>query len=169
MNLKREPLLANKVKIDEIDAKILKCLILDARAPFSDIAKKCGISTPAIIKRFNRLKQEKIIIGTAIRMGLKNLGYNYRLSIDLNIGNIESIQILSLCKKLHNFITCTLVVGKYDVHAVVYLKSLEQIEDIRQVFKNQKGIKRIGLTATYESGIFPENLVIEPTELNENG
>jgi len=161
--------LANQIKIDEIDAKILSYLVLDARTPFSNIAKKCGISTPAIIKRFNRLKQEKIIVGTAIRLGLSDLGYNYRLSIDINFENAKINQVLRACKKLPDFITCTEVVGKYDFHAVVYLKTLEQIEAIRQIFKNQKGIKRIGLTATYESGIFPENLLIKPTEIDENG
>ena len=161
--------LANQAKIDEIDAKILNYLMLDARAPFSEIAKKCGISTPAIIKRFNRLKQEKIITGTALRVGLKHLGYSYRLSIDINFEKANINQILRACRRLPNFITCTEVVGKYDFHAVVYLETLEQIEEIRRIFKNLKGIKRIGLTATYESGIFPGNLLIRPTEINENG
>jgi Lrp/AsnC family transcriptional regulator for asnA, asnC and gidA len=161
--------LDSETKIDEIDVKILKYLLKDARVPFSTIAKDCGVSTPAITKRYKRLKQEKVIVGTALRLDLDQLGYSYRLSVDINLDKANEAQIVKICKKMPDYITCQQTVGKYDIHAVVYIKTLEQIEQIRQIFKKLKGVKRVGLTATYESGMFPENVLIEPTEGYNDG
>ena len=161
--------LVSQVKIDEIDVKILRALLEDARTNFADIARDCDVSTTSIVKRFYNLKRCGIIAGTSIRVDLNKMGYNYRLSIDINIEGHEQFHLLDLCMKLPNSIVCYEVVGKYDVHSVVYIKTLEEIEQIRQIIKGQKGVKRIGLTATYEGGIFPENLLIQPTENSENG
>ena len=161
--------MASQVKIDEIDVKILKALLKDARTNFADIARDCGISTTAIVKRFYNLKRSGVIAGTSIRVDLRKFGYNFRLSIDVNIETGTEFHILEMCKRMPNSVVCYQVVGKYDIHAVVYIKTIEEIEHIRHIVKKQKGVKRVGLTATYESGIFPENLLIQPTEINENG
>jgi Lrp/AsnC family transcriptional regulator for asnA, asnC and gidA len=161
--------LVSQVKIDEIDVKILKALLKDARTSFADIARDCGISTTAIVKRFYNLKRSGVIAGTSIRVDLKKIGYNYRLSVDINIEGGNEFNIGDMCKKLPNSVACYQVVGKYDIHTIVYIKTLEQIEQIRQIVKKQEGVKRVGLTATYEGGIFPENLLIQPTEISGNG
>ena len=161
--------MVSQPKIDEIDVKILKALLEDARTNFTDIARDCGVSAPSIVKRFYNLKRSGIITGTSIIVDLKKMGYAYRLSIDMNIDGDKKFHVLEMCTKSLNSIVCYEVVGKYDVHAVVYIKSLEEIEQIRDIIKRQKGVKRIGLTATYEGGFFPENLLIQPTEINENG
>jgi Lrp/AsnC family transcriptional regulator for asnA, asnC and gidA len=154
----------SQVKIDEIDVKILKTLLKDARTSFADIARNCGISTNAIVKRFYKLKQSGVITGATIRINMNDLGYHFRLSIDINVENGDESHILETCKKISNSVVCYNVVGKYDIHAVVYIKTLEQNEQIRHYIKKLKGVKRVGLTATYESRFFPENLLIQPTE-----
>jgi Lrp/AsnC family leucine-responsive transcriptional regulator len=61
---------ASQVKIDEIDVKILKTLLKDARASFADIARDCIISTNAIVKRFYRLKRTGVIAGTSTMVNM---------------------------------------------------------------------------------------------------
>ena len=68
--------LVSQVKIDEIDVKILKALLEDARTNFADIARDCGVSTTSIVKRFYNLKRCGIIAGTSIRVDLNKMGYN---------------------------------------------------------------------------------------------
>ena len=56
--------MTSQVHIDPIDSKIIEALLKDGRAQLSDIAKTCGISTNAIVKRYERLKKAEIIVGT---------------------------------------------------------------------------------------------------------
>lgn len=47
----------SQVVIDAIDRKILKYLITNARMPFLEIARKCGISGAAIHQRIKKLDE----------------------------------------------------------------------------------------------------------------
>ena len=160
----------NQVTIDEIDANILRTLIKDARTRFTDIAKDCGISTNAIVKRFYKLKQSGVIKGTSIRLNMKKFGYKFFLSIQLNIDSDELPHILDWLKKIPNILSCYQVVGKYDVHAAILTKSLEDIHHIKQEAKKQKGVNQVRIAASLDKLVcFPENLEIQPLEPKKSG
>ena len=49
---------AEKTKqIDKTDSKILNTLLIESRTSFTELAKICGISITATIRRYNRLKK----------------------------------------------------------------------------------------------------------------
>lgn len=151
-------------QIDEIDAKILKALLHDARTNFTDIARACGVSTNAIVNRFQKLKRSEIITGTALRVNLQEMGFTNRLSVDINVESGKETEVLEALKKIPDFVACYPVVGCYDIHTVVYIKNIGEIEHITDKIKKLDGITRIRLTATYDGRFFPENLLIKPTE-----
>jgi Lrp/AsnC family transcriptional regulator for asnA, asnC and gidA len=151
------------VKIDEIDVKILKALLRDARTNFTDVARECGVSTNTIVKHFYRLKQSQVITGTSLRINLQEMGYTNRLSIDINVESGKETEIINNLK-IHDLVACHMVIGSHDIHAVLYLRDFGQAEKIRNIIKKQEGVRKIRLTATYEGGLFPENLLIQPTE-----
>ncbi|MEX2703108.1 MAG: Lrp/AsnC family transcriptional regulator [Candidatus Baldrarchaeota archaeon] len=49
----------------------MRILQRDGRTPFTDVAKKCKVSTDAIIRRFNKMKKMGIISGTTVYLILK--------------------------------------------------------------------------------------------------
>ena len=57
----------SQVVIDAIDRKILKYLITNARMPFLEIARKCGISGAAIHQRIKKLDESGVILGSRPR------------------------------------------------------------------------------------------------------
>ena len=156
--------------IDEIDAKILKTLLKDARTRFTEIAKECGISTNAIVKRFYNLKKSGVINGTAIRLNQKKFEYKFTLSIHINVNSNKLPHLLKWLKKLPNILSYYQVVGKYDVHAAALTKSLEDIHQIKQAIKKQKGVTRVWIAASLdEIGCFPNNIQIQSLEPKKNG
>ena len=160
----------SQIKIDEIDVKILSTLLKDARSSFASIARECDVSTNAIVKRFYRLKQSGVITGTTVRLNMKKFEYKFALAIDINIDAHEAHNILEMLKSLPNSLSCYQVVGKYDIHASVLTKSLNDIDKIRNIVKMQKGVKKVWIAASLdEAGCFPENLVIQPTETKKSG
>ena len=155
----------SQVKIDEIDVKILRALLKDARRSFTDIARDCGVSTNTIVTRFHKLKQSGVIAGTSLMVNLEDVGYKFALSIDIKVHASEESQILEILKKLPNFVECHQSVGNYDIHAAALIKSFEQIDRIRDLIKKQKGVKKVRITASIDKVVFfPENLLVQPTE-----
>ena len=53
----------SRIVIDAIDRKILKYLITNARMPFLEIARKCGISGAAIHQRIKKLDESLSVSG----------------------------------------------------------------------------------------------------------
>jgi len=162
--------MTKQVRIDEIDTKILRALLKDARTSFADIARDCGISTNAIVKRFYRLKRTGVISGTSLIIDSEEFGYKFALSIGINVDNTKEVQLLESLKKVQNVCDFQQQLGKFDVHAVGMAKSLEHINHIREAIKRQKGVKGVKVTANIDKRVFfPENFLIQPTDACENG
>lgn len=53
-----------KYQIDDIDKKILSYLVKNARVPFLEIARECGISGAAIHQRVKKMEDAGIIEGS---------------------------------------------------------------------------------------------------------
>ncbi len=62
-------------QIDQIDQKILSFLVNNARMPFLEIARECGVSGAAIHQRVKKMESMGIITGSAFGKG-KALGLN---------------------------------------------------------------------------------------------
>ena len=62
-------------QIDEADSIILKTLLAESRTSFTELAKICGISVTAVIRRYGRLKKTGIILGEHMHLNPLSLGY----------------------------------------------------------------------------------------------
>ena len=157
-------------KIDETDIKILKALLRDARSSFADIAKDCNISITAIAQRYKKMKQTGIITGTTLITNTKNATRQHSLSVDIKAESGFETTIIEAIKKLPRVLNCYKVIGKYDIHAAIRVESLEQIDQIKNAIKKEKGVLNIEITTSIdELYFFPENLLQEPTEDVNNG
>lgn len=64
----------NKYQIDDIDRKILAHLVKNARVPFLEIARECGISGAAIHQRVKKMEDSGIIEGSRFIVKPEALG-----------------------------------------------------------------------------------------------
>ena len=65
--------------IDELDEKILKLITKNARIPFLEVARECGVSGAAIHQRVQRLLNVGVITGSEFIVSPQKLGYNTSL------------------------------------------------------------------------------------------
>ena len=63
-----------KYQIDDIDRKILSYLVKNARIPFLEIARECGISGAAIHQRVKKMEDAGIIEGSRFIVKPRALG-----------------------------------------------------------------------------------------------
>jgi Lrp/AsnC family transcriptional regulator for asnA, asnC and gidA len=62
-------------KIDQIDTKILKILLMNSRTSFTDIAKECKITIGAVRMRYKNMIKAGIINGQIMQVNPHSLGY----------------------------------------------------------------------------------------------
>ncbi|MBC8004785.1 MAG: AsnC family transcriptional regulator, partial [Verrucomicrobia bacterium] len=60
--------------IDELDEKILKLITKNARIPFLEVARECGVSGAAIHQRVQRLLNLGVVEGSEFLVNPQKLG-----------------------------------------------------------------------------------------------
>ena len=74
-----------KSSLDIIDKKILRFLIKNARTPFLEIARECGISGAAIHQRIKKLEDMGVIQGSRLVVAPKSLGFDVCAFISIRV------------------------------------------------------------------------------------
>ena len=77
----------SKASIDAIDRKILQHLIRNARMPFLEIARECGISGAAIHQRVKKLDEMGVILGSRLEVDPKKLGFDVCALIGIRVSD----------------------------------------------------------------------------------
>ena len=65
-----------KYQLDRIDQRILSFLVKNARMPFLEIARECGVSGAAIHQRVKKMENMGIITGSRLLVKPQALGLN---------------------------------------------------------------------------------------------
>jgi Lrp/AsnC family transcriptional regulator for asnA, asnC and gidA len=79
-----------RCSIDNLDQKILGFLIKNARMPFLEVARECGISGAAIHQRVRKMEDAGVITGSSLQVKPKALGLDVCafVGIHLNESNL---------------------------------------------------------------------------------
>ena len=89
------------VKLDRLDAQILKLIANDARIPFLEVARVCEVSGAAIHQRIQKLTNMGILKGSQFIIDPEKIGYDTCAFIGLNLKNPESFdQVVEQLKLL---------------------------------------------------------------------
>ncbi|PVX23015.1 MAG: hypothetical protein CW691_11915 [Candidatus Bathyarchaeum sp.] len=122
------------IKIDQIDAKILKDLLQDGRKNFNKIAKEAGVSKDIIWQHYKKLKNDGIIVGATVQLNYARLGYYTVGSIFVTIDPKNQDQIVKSIKKLQNIYGVNTGNGP-KIWVVATLKSMEELDDVKHAIK----------------------------------
>ena len=111
----------SKIAIDAIDRKILQYLIKNARMPFLEIARECGISGAAIHQRVKKLDDAGVILGSRFEVDPKALGFDMCAIVGIKVSdaamNAETVERLHQVPEVTE---CHYITGKYSILIKVY-------------------------------------------------
>ena len=140
----------SKEVLDAIDRKILKFLVKNARMPYLEIARECGISGAAIHQRVNKLEDMGVILGSRMTVNPKMLGFDVCAFVNLNIQDpMMSSSIAERIKLIPEIVECHFVTGTYAVMVKLYCVDNEHL--MRTIFDNILRIPGVINTQTYIS------------------
>jgi Lrp/AsnC family transcriptional regulator for asnA, asnC and gidA len=117
--------------IDKIDQKILSSLVKNARMPFLEIARECGVSGAAIHQRVKRLEANGVITGSRLLVKPQALGLNVCAFISISLSEAGKYQeVIAQLKKIPEIVECHFVTGKYAILSKVYCFDNDHLMEI---------------------------------------
>jgi DNA-binding Lrp family transcriptional regulator len=132
------------VQIDEIDNKIIHLLLKDAQLSLHEIAKECNISAVSVLNRINRLKKQGVITGATLFVSLSIYDFEIIAFLGIETENMADVQeILRFLKEYTFLIEPSLSIGKYDLHALVYAKDFNDLNERVAMVRRLTGIRKV--------------------------
>jgi len=103
-----------KYQIDEIDRKILSYLVKNARVPFLEIARECGISGVAIHQRVKKMEEAGIIEGSRFIVKPDALGYGVCAFIGVILDHAHTYKtVVKEIQCIPEVVECHFITGGY--------------------------------------------------------
>jgi DNA-binding Lrp family transcriptional regulator len=153
-------------KIDEIDAKILKILLLESRTSFTAIANECKITVTAVRMRYKRLWREGVINGEKMLVNPHCLGYRHIADLGMVVA-VENEQEVKKFLESKPYIGELIgPLGHYRFWGKVALRDLDKLRDIIEDLESNSSIKHVDALIWAEAVNieYPQNLIIKPLD-----
>lgn len=117
------------MSIDEIDLKILKNLLVDARQSARKLSLKLGISTVTVLSRIQKLEKLKIIKGYSAILDDEKLGYDLTAIIEISAKEGQMTLVEKEVSTLANVCAVYDITGQTDTIVVAKFKNREELSE----------------------------------------
>ncbi len=117
--------------IDATDQKILSLLVKNARMPFLEIARACGVSGAAIHQRVKRLEANGVITGSRLMVKPQALGLNVCAYISVVLSEASKYaEVVSALKKVPEIVECHFITGEYTLMLKLYCQDNDHLIEV---------------------------------------
>lgn len=108
-------------QLDALDYKILKMLSENARRPYLEIARECGVSGAAIHQRVQKLYGMDVLKGAVTVINPSSLGYDTCAYVGLLLKEpSKSDMIMEAIRKIPEVVECHYTTGDFDLFIKIY-------------------------------------------------
>ena len=114
--------------LDPINKAILKLLQDDAKQSNTAIARKVGISSPAVSERIKKLEDMGVIKGYKTLVSSEQLGYNWRAIITLKAFMGKLKPFLKKVRSYDEVLNCYRVTGDENIVMEIILRDQRHLE-----------------------------------------
>ncbi len=131
------------MSLDDKDLMIINMLKENSRTPYTDIARKLGISDVAVLKRIRKLEQLGVIKKYTIIVDPKKLGYN---AVSITGIDSEPEHLFNVLEELKNkdyvnFLALTS--GDHSIIAIIWARDSRELARIHDEISKINGVKRV--------------------------
>lgn len=114
--------------IDDLDRKLVKILLTDARASFKTLAAEVGLTAPACAERVRRLKDRGVIKGYRAEVDWSKFGFPISAVIRIGASAESGKSLLKAFRETPNVIEVLRVTGADSYVLNVLAKSSSELE-----------------------------------------
>ncbi|KVE33443.1 Lrp/AsnC family transcriptional regulator [Burkholderia sp. TSV86] len=116
--------------LDALDRELLRALADDARQSVSELARRIGLSAPSTTERLRRLDAQGVITRFTVELDPRALGYTLQAIVRVKPlpGQLHLVE--ELLRRIPEFVECDKVTGDDCFVCRLYLRSIEQLDEI---------------------------------------
>lgn len=149
-NNKEEDFKEESVQIDDLDRKILKLITANARIPFLEVARECGVSGAAIHQRVQRLVTMGVITGSEFLVSPQKLGYNTTAYMGIYLEKVSyDKKVLKQLREIQEVVECHHTTGQWAIFIKIQTKTNKHLMKI--IDTDLQAIDGIARTETFIS------------------
>ena len=116
------------MQLDSLDFKILVMLSENARRPYLEIARECGVSGAAVHQHVQKLYSMGVIREAITVINPSSLGFDTCAYIGLMLKEpSKSERIIEAIRKIPEVVECYYTTGQYDVFIKIYARNNEDL------------------------------------------
>lgn len=137
-------------EIDALDQKILKMITKNARIPFLEVARECGVSGAAIHQRVQRLFNIGVVEGSEFIVSPQKLGYNTCAYMGIYLDKAKyHTTVAEALRKIPEIVECHYTTGQYAIFIKIQTKNNVHLKHI--IDNELQEIEGISRTETFIS------------------
>jgi Lrp/AsnC family leucine-responsive transcriptional regulator len=120
--------------LDPIGWHILAELQNDARIHFSELGRRVGLSTPAVIERVHRMEEAGIITGYRVEIDRQKVGRHVCAFIRVRVIGDMISHVIALAREMPEVQECHHIAGEDTFLLKVFVSTSEALENIIKKF-----------------------------------
>ena len=131
-------------ELDELDEKILRLIVDNARIPFLEVARECGVSGAAIHQRVQKLTTLGVVKGSEFIVDSEKIGYETCAFVGIFLTSPSTFDyVVQELEKIPEVVECYYTTGQYDLLIKVYAKNNK---DLLRIIHSE--LQPLGLSRT---------------------
>ena len=134
------------IALDEIDIRILRKLISDARLSYRNIAEQIGVSPPTVLARVEKLERNKIIKSYSALLDHEKLGYDLTAIIEVTAIKNKVVEVEKVLSKYENVCAIYDITGLTDMIIVAKFRNRKELSNF---VKKELSIPSVQRTNTH--------------------
>jgi DNA-binding Lrp family transcriptional regulator len=131
------------VRVDDIDRKILALLVEDGRRTYDDVGRRVSLSAPAVKRRVDRLRAERVITGFTTLVDPRRFGWQTQAIVELTTeGRFSGADILTAIRSHPEVAAAYTVAGQASAILIVRAQDTVHLEEVLERLRETPAITR---------------------------
>ena len=132
--------------LDELDIKILRELLKNARLSYRAIADKVGVAIGTVISRIKKMEKGNVIMGYSAILNHEELGYELTVITEITVSKGKLVEVEKEVAKIPNVCCVYDITGLTDAIVIAKFKDRKSLSDFT---KNLLSLPYIERTNTH--------------------
>jgi len=115
------------VNLDDLDIKILKELLKNARLSYRAIADKVGVAIGTVISRIKRMEKGNLIMGYSAILNHEELGYELTVITEITVSKGKLVEVEEEIAKIPNVCCVYDITGLTDAIIIAKFKDRKSL------------------------------------------
>jgi len=147
--------MAENLKIDNVDLKILEILMQDAKKPYTEVAKKAFVSGGTVHVRMSKMEEAGIVEKTTLKVNYAKLGYDITAFIGIFLQKSALYeQVMTALKTIPEVVSIHYTTGNYSMFVKIHCKDTNHLKIVlHDKIQQIEGIERTETMISLEESL----------------